>query len=141
MLRFGLFSIVALFAQGLQTMKDCSSSNTLGHIQSLTMDPSAPVAGQFVIVTLDYVLDKAVTAGTAKYEASFNGFPLTPTIDDLCTDLADSTTPCPLFAGPIQYMTSLQMGDETTHGTLDAKVTWTNQDSEQILCWEFVVRI
>lgn len=141
MLRFGLFFIFTLFSTGLKTMKDCSSSSTIGHIQSLTMDPSAPSAGQYAIVTVDYTLDKLVTGGTAKYEASFNGFPLNPTTNDLCTDLADSTSPCPLLAGPIEYMSTLQMGDDTTHGTLDAKVTWTSQDNEQILCWEFVVRI
>lgn len=105
------------------------------------MDPSAPVSGEYAILTVDYTLDKDVQGGTAKYEASFNGFPLTPTIDDLCADLAESTSPCPLLAGPIHYQSAVQMGDGATHGTLDAKVTWTDDLGTEILCWEFVVRI
>jgi hypothetical protein len=118
------------------TMKDCSKEPRIGHITNLIMDPPAPVAGQFAIVKLDYTLDKDVIGGKAKYEAFFNGFPLPPTTDDLCTDL-----PCPLLTGPIHYEEVVQMGDATTHGTLDAKVTWTDQDDETIVCWEFVVRI
>jgi hypothetical protein len=139
-----MFRFASLFlttALASQTVKDCSSSTHIGHITSFTMDPSAPVSGQFAVLTVDYTLDKDVTEGTAKYEASFNGFPLTPTNNDLCTDLADSTSPCPLLAGPIHYQTAVQMGDGTTHGTLDASVTWTDAQGTEILCWEFAVRI
>ena len=136
--------IKALLGLGLglvsATMKDCSSASTIGHITNLRMDPAAPVAGAYTVVTVDYTLDTPVLAGTVKYELSFNGFPLTPTVNDLCTDLAEST-PCPLAAGPIQYTTTLQMGDDTIHGTLDGKATWTSQALEEIICWEFVVRI
>lgn len=125
----------------LHTMKDCSSSSHIGHITSLTMDPSAPVSGQYVLISMDYLLDSDVTGGTAKYTASFNGFPFTPTVNDLCTDLAETNTPCPLLAGPIHFESINQIGDGTTHGTIDAKVTWTDSANVEILCWEFVVRV
>ena len=99
------------------------------------MDPAAPVSGDYAVVTVDYTLDAPVTEGTAKYEASFNGFPLAPTVNDLCTDVD-----CPLVTGPNQYQTAFQMGDGTVHGTLSASVTWSSSEAE-IMCWKFTVRI
>ena len=137
-----LRSLVLLLGLGLvsATMKDCSSASTIGHITNLYMDPISPVAGGNAIVTVDFTLDTPVTAGSVQYEISFNGFPLIPTVNDLCTDLEGSTSPCPLPTGPSQYMTTLQMGDTTTHGTLVGKATWSTTEKE-ILCWEFAVRI
>ena len=124
----------------LSTVKDCSSGSSIGHIQTLSMNPSAPVAGQFAIVTVDYLLDSVVTNGEAKYTASFNGFPLTPTTQALCPDL-EKTTPCPISPGLVHYEGSVQMGDGTTHGTVAATTTWYNQDGLEIVCWGFTVRI
>lgn len=127
-------AFVLLLASAAATLKDCSSSS-LGHITNLQMDPSAPASGQYAIVTMDYTLYAPVTGGTAKYEASFNGFPLTPTVNDLCTDVD-----CPLVSGPNHYQTAFQMGDGAIHGTLSATVTWNSPEAE-ILCWGFTVRI
>ena len=138
-----LRSLILLLGLGTMvsaTMKDCSSTNTIGHITNLYMDPMSPVAGANAVVTVDFTLDAPVTAGTVKYEISFNGFPLAPTVNDLCTDLEGSTSPCPLPTGPSEYMTTLQMGDTTTHGTLAGKATWSTEIQE-VLCWEFAVRI
>jgi hypothetical protein len=136
-----LRSLILLLAPLVSaTMKDCSSTNTIGHITNLSMDPISPVAGSNAIVKVDFMLDAPVTAGTVKYEVSFNGFPLTPTVNDLCTDLEGSTSPCPIVAGPSEYLTDLQMGDDTTHGTLAGKATWSTE-TQEILCWEFAVRI
>jgi len=103
------------------------------------MTPPAPIAGQSALITVDYLLDSVVTDGEAKYTAAFNGFPLTPTVDALCPDL-EKSTPCPLQPGKVHFEGTVQMGDGTTHGTLDATTTWSNQDGIQIICWGFVVR-
>jgi hypothetical protein len=99
------------------------------------MDPVAPISGDYAVVTVDYTLYAPITKGTAKYEASFNGFPLEPTVNDLCTDVD-----CPLVSGANQYQTAFQMGDGTIHGTLGATVTWFSPEAE-IMCWGFTVRI
>ena len=140
-----LFSLFASIAYGisnhtLHTVNDCSSGSHIGHIESITMTPSSPVAGQEVILSVDYVLDSLVTGGEAKYTASFNGFPLSPTTEALCPDV-ESSTPCPIAAGKVHYESPITMGDSTTHGTLVATTTWTNQDGLQIICWGFTVRI
>ena len=105
------------------------------------MDPPAPKSGDWVNFYVDYTLGKTVTGGTATYTASFNGFPLTPTTEDLCTDLKTTSTPCPVLAGLVQFEGLSQVGDGTTHGTIATTTTWKDQDGEEIICWGFTVRI
>jgi hypothetical protein len=124
----------------LHTVNDCSSTIHTGHIQSYVMVPSAPVAGQEIRIIIDYILDSPVTGGEAIYTASFNGFPLPPTTQPLCPDL-ETTTPCPIVAGPVHFEGTSVLGDGNTHGTLVTTTTWKDQDGNQILCWGFTVRI
>ena len=105
------------------------------------MTPAAPISGDIVDIYIQYDLDKTITGGTATYTASFNGFPLSPTTDDLCADMNGTTTPCPILAGAVSFTGASQIGDGTTHGTIAATTTWTDQDGDQILCWGFTVRI
>jgi len=133
------FLLCLLRVQGV--MKDCSTTVSTGHIIALTMTPAAPISGDTVDIVIDYSLDKTITGGTATYTASFNGFPLSPTTNELCTDMAKTTTPCPIIAGTIHFVGKSQIGDGTTHGTIAATTTWADQDGEQILCWGFNVRI
>ena len=123
------------------TMKDCSNSISTGHITSLLMNPSAPVSGQYVTITVDYILDNTVTDGMATYTASFNGFPLTPTSEPLCSDLDKTSTPCPIIAGDVHFEGISQIGDGSTHGTIMVTTTWNDQNNNQIICWGFTVRI
>jgi len=120
-------------------IKDCSSTTHTGHIQSMSMEPAAPVAGQNVLITINYDLDTPVTDGTATYSASLNGFPLSPTTQPLCPDLAP-TTPCPIAAGAVHYEDTLKL-DDGVHGTIVARTVWRDQTGTEILCWEFTIRI
>jgi hypothetical protein len=131
---------LSLLAVATSTMKDCSIGSHIGHIRTMTMDPAAPVAGGWAQITIDYDLDSDVTAGDALYEGSFNGFPFVPTMNPLCPDFANTTSPCPLLLGPVYYQNWVQMGDGTIHGTLVASTTWSDQNGAQILCWSFTVR-
>lgn len=140
---FGLLFIVfgLAFGETFQQVKDCSSATHTGHITSITMDPPSPISGDYVTFFIDYTLDKTVTGGLATYTASYNGFPLTPTTEDLCTDMKITTTPCPISAGLVKFQGVSQIGDGTTHGTIATTTTWKDQDGEEILCWGFSVRI
>ena len=143
---FNMFNLFMLMQVGLSnalynTMKDCSMQTHTGHITNLLMDPSAPVSGQYVNIIIDYTLDTTVTDGVATYTASFNGFPLTPTTQALCPDLEFTSTPCPINAGIVHFVSSSQIGDGTTHGTVAVTTTWKDQDNNEILCWGFTVRI
>jgi len=136
-----LFLSIVSAKRVFSTMRDCSVGYHIGHIREMSLDPVAPVAGQWVHITVDYDLDSPVTGGEATYSASFNGFPLTPSVDSLCADFANTTSSCPLAAGPVFYQNWIQMGDGTIHGTLDASTSWSDQDGTRILCWGFTVRI
>ena len=140
-----LGKFVLCFLSLLQTsfgiVKDCSSTTHTGHISVITMDPPAPVSGDWITIHIEYTLDKTVTGGKATYTASFNGFPFQPTTNDLCTDMEHTTTPCPISAGPVVFEGISQIGDGSIHGTLVTSTTWTDQDGSEILCWGFTVRI
>jgi hypothetical protein len=136
---FGIL-FCSLLAVASGTMKDCSVGPHIGHIRSMSMDPSAPVAGAWAQITIDYDVDSDVTAGDALYEGSFNGFPLPPTTEPICPDFANTTSPCPILQGPVYYQNWVQMGDGNIHGTLQASTTWGDQNGNQILCWSFTVR-
>ena len=140
---FITFALLQLSTSKLMysTMKDCSSGSSTGHIKSISMNPSAPVSGQYVNIIIDYTLDTSVTDGTAIYAASFNGFPLTPTTQSLCADLEHTTTPCPIYAGDVHFEGSSQIGDGIIHGTVSVTTTWKDQNENEILCWGFAVRI
>ena len=125
----------------VHSIQDCSVGPHIGHIREMSLNPAAPVAGGWVMVTIDYDVDSDVTAGDAIYEGSFNGFPLNPTSEPLCPDFANTTSPCPISLGPVYYQNWIQMGDGTIHGTLQATTTWNDQNGNQILCWTFTVRI
>jgi len=132
--------LCSLFTNVRSTMKDCSVGST-GHITSINMNPSAPISGQFVNITIDYTLDTTVSDGQAMYAASLNGFPLTPTTEPLCPDLEKTTTPCPINSGPVNFESTVQIGDGTIHGTISVTTTWRDQNNNQILCWGFTVRV
>ena len=138
---FATLCCMAILHPVVGTVKDCSSASHTGHITLLTMDPPAPVSGAWVTIHVEYTLDKTVTGGSATYTASLNGFPLTPTTDDLCDDMESGTTPCPIQAGPVSFTGLSQLGDGTIHGTIAATTTWKDQDGEEILCWGFTVRV
>ena len=146
MLLHGILLVCSFFGLGfgsnetLGAVNDCSATIHTGHIQSFEMVPSAPVAGQEILIIIDYILDSPVTGGEAIYTASFNGFPLSPTTELLCPDL-EKTTPCPITAGLVHFEGTSVLGDSSTHGTLVATTTWKDQDGNQILCWGFTVRI
>lgn len=141
MFRVSGFFLLSFMCSTLATMKDCSKESSIGEITALTMDPPAPVSGSWVTIHVDYNLAKTVTGGKATYTASFNGFPLSPTTDDLCADLLNTNTPCPVSAGAVSFLGLSQIGDGSIHGTLAATTTWADQDGSEILCWGFTVRI
>jgi hypothetical protein len=121
-------------------MNDCSIGYHIGHIREMSLEPAAPIAGEWVHVMVDYDLDSEVTGGEASYAATFNGFPLTPSVDSICQDFANTTSVCPIAPGPVFYQNWFQMGDGILHGTLSASTSWSDQNGTPILCWEFTVR-
>ena len=83
-----IWSLLFVLASVTASIQDCSVGPHIGHIREMSLNPAAPVAGGWAMVTIDYDVDSDVTAGDAIYEGSFNGFPFNPTSEPLCPDFA-----------------------------------------------------
>jgi hypothetical protein len=97
----------------------------------LQLDPVAPTAGANFTTIFDYDLDKVVTSGTARYYATLNGLPVLNQDDDLCVDQG-SADPCPLAIGHHKDYSTSEM--PSFSGKLVSKLTWLDQDGEEVLC-------
>jgi hypothetical protein len=76
-----------------------------------------------------------VTDGTAKYSISFNGIPFTPSIEDLCSQVA-----CPLLAGPYKN-SSVSVFPAGLTGKIVSKIEWFDSSPTLLLCTEITSRI
>lgn len=81
-----------------------------------------------------------VTGGTAKYKASFDGFPVVNEKDDLCTTLEGGDSPCPL-SGHIDSSATDEVPADTPSGTLKGTISWTDQNGEPILCLAYTFKV
>ena len=114
----------------------CGSSTDLARNLMVYLSPSDPKPGDTYKTVTDYDLDTQITGGTATYKATLSGFPIVNQKDDLCTDLATGSTPCPLGPGHI-HSEDTSTVPTNVHGNLVSTMTWTNSDGHHILCLEF----
>jgi ML domain len=78
----------------------------------------------------------------AKYVGKLDGFTVLNDTYDLCTEiLATTDTPCPLGPGHIDAQSSDVVPDWVPSGALELKVTWTDQNSQNVLCIDFTLHI
>uniref|UniRef100_A0A6C0H022 MD-2-related lipid-recognition domain-containing protein n=1 Tax=viral metagenome TaxID=1070528 RepID=A0A6C0H022_9ZZZZ len=120
-------------------VKDCGNSNDLAHNLLLDIEPKLPQTDYKLFLNMD--LSSDVTSGTSKYNILYNGFPVTPTINDLCTEMSSgSNISCPLTIG---HISSESKGTVPTG--LSGKVQITNEwfvnNGSRILCMEFTIKI
>jgi len=121
----------------LGAVKNCGKSDDLAQDLTITLSPENPKAGDTYHTITDYTLADGVvvTSGKAYYKATLSGFPIVNQADDLCEDLKDGSTPCPL-SGHIHSDDSSDMPDGV-HGALSSTMRWTaNIDGteKEILC-------
>ena len=97
--------------------------------------------GSFALSS-SYDLSEDVTGGTATYQASLNGLPVLNKQDDLCTDLKDGTTPCPLKKGHVKSVGKPQpMSEKVPSGTFLAQQKWEDKDGKPILCLQYQLKV
>lgn len=77
--------------------------------------------------------DTVIDAGTAVYKASLSGIPVVNESDDLCEDLKDGETPCPL-SGHVSSSSKDTVPDDLPHGKLTSTVTYNDADGNEIVC-------
>ena len=99
-------------------LRDCGSPNTdQANISSMGFTPADPLPNENTTLWIAYNLKTPITGGTATYSVSFNGIPLTPTVDDLC-----SQTICPKSIG-FYNETSSSLFPDGLSGKIVSKIT------------------
>jgi hypothetical protein len=104
----------------------------------LDIDPILPQADYTLFLNADF--SKEVNKGTSKYTVTYNFIPLTPTVNDLCTEIASSNITCPLN----NHISSQSKGSIPSglSGTTTIKNEWFTDaiPQERILCMLFTIQ-
>lgn len=120
----------------LATIRDCGEGMGRAPLISFDSQPALPKAGDNVTLWVAYDLPApAVTGGTATYSFSLNGIPLTPTVDDLCTQTA-----CPIEVGA-HNETSSSIFPSGVSGKVVSQIAWRDQNNALLWCVETVWKL
>ena len=114
------------------SVRDCGADKSLFLVNSVSLDPAAPIPGDKVALTLDYTVPPGVYigAGQVEYDVKYNYMPLAPTFENLCENV-----PCPL--GPGTYLnTTTTEWPSGISGRLVTKMKWLDSTNALLLCIE-----
>ena len=130
---FILFTALAnlyFTASGAPIVKDCGLGKTVFTINSVSISPPNPNPNDQVTLHLDYTVPVGVTihGGEAKYAVVYNFFPLSPTVEPLCSDI-----PCPLSSGTYKN-SSVSTWPSGLSGSFSSTLTWVDENSQKLLC-------
>jgi hypothetical protein len=131
-----LTSLCTVYAIKSFTYKSCGTSTDIAQNIKLDIDPILPVTDYTLYLNADF--SKEVTSGTSKYTVTYNFIPLSPTVNDLCTEVASSNITCPLS----NHISSQSKGSVPSglSGSTTIKNEWINSDSQRILCMLFDIK-
>ena len=118
------------------TVRDCSSGASVFKFLTASLTPDPVVRGQDTTLSLSCQIPDGVTvtAGTAEYGFTFNGIPFTPTIEDLCSQVA-----CPLTAGLYSNSTTTPFPDVS--GKIVSTIKWFDTSKTLLYCLETTVKV
>jgi hypothetical protein len=125
-----LLSLLTAVVAAPPTVKDCGGGKTRFVLNALSLSPSNPSPNDAVTLHLDYTVPPGtlVTGGEARYSATYNFIPLTPTVEPLCSNI-----PCPL--GPGRYLNStVSSWPSGLTGTLTTILRWSDENAHSLLC-------
>ena len=120
------------------TYKSCGDSNDICKNLALNTDPPVPQTDYTLFLNCD--LDQEVSGGTSKYDFSLNGIPFSPSTNDLCTEISNSNTTCPLTVGEYYSMSNGSVPTGVS-GKIIIKNQWYDKVGSRILCMEYTIRI
>jgi hypothetical protein len=129
--------ILTSYTASLSSVSDCSKGASQVKINSMTFQPDPPVKGQNSTLTLDLSVPTDILAGTATYSFTYNFIPLTPEVDDLCSQVPGG---CPIKAGPLELVSSYPI-DANLRGTIVAKIEWKDTANIQLLCVSITMKV
>jgi hypothetical protein len=115
------------------TYSSCGTSTDLAQYVVLRVEPELPQTDYKLFLEADLL--KSVTDGTSTYTVTLNGYPYRTT-EDLCLELQNSTSYCPLTMG---HLKSESMGTipAGVAGRVVVKNEWFDSDNQRIICMKF----
>jgi hypothetical protein len=116
--------------------KSCGTSNDIAQNIIMNVNPTLPQTDYTFELGGD--LSKEITGGTSKYIVTYNFIPLTPTVNDLCTEINASNITCPLKQG-VFGIKSNGVIPSGLSGSSTIKNEWFNIDNARILCVLFTI--
>ena len=131
-----LLSLFSLFVKTTSSITDCGLGKSLFTITNLAFFPDPPTPNTNATLRLGYSVapPTQVQGGTATYAIKYSFIPLTPTIEDLCTQ-----TTCPIVPGTYtQESTSLF---PNANGKIDITTTWKDLTGTQLLCYKITTKV
>lgn len=129
--------LAAAYIASLSSVSDCSKGSSQIKINSMSFQPDPPVKGQNSTLTLDLNVPTEIQSGTATYSFTYNFLPLTPTVEDLCTQVSSG---CPILVGPLNLVSSYPI-DPSLSGTIVAKIEWKDTANVQLLCVSITMKV
>jgi len=120
------------------TVKNCGINTDLIQNVLLSVDPILPQTDY--TLSIDGDLSKEVTGGESQYDVTYNFIPFSPTIHDLCTEIKDTNTTCPLKIGNIGIQSKGTIPNGLS-GSLTIKNQWFDLTGARILCMVFNIKI
>jgi hypothetical protein len=129
--------ILASYASSLSSVVDCSKGSSQIKINSMSFQPDPPIKGQNSTLTLALTNPSDILGGTATYSIRYNFIPLTPTVDDLCSQVPGG---CPILSGPLNIVSSYPI-DPSLSGTLVVQIEWKDTASVQLLCVSITMKL
>ena len=115
----------------------CGTSTDLA--QNIIMNVNPPIPQTDYIFELGGELSKEITGGTSKYSITYNFIPLSPTVNDLCTEIKASNVTCPLKQGTFGIKSKGTIPNGLS-GSTTIKNEWFNTDNHRILCVLFTIK-
>ena len=130
-----LLTLTALATNTVATITDCSKGTSLFTVQGLGFWPDPAVKNANSTISFAYTVpEPGFTGGTASYAATYNFIPITPTVEDLCKNVA-----CPILPGLYNMSTSSTFPD--LNGQLTIKLEWKDLTGAQLLCAQIKTKV
>lgn len=124
-----LLCLLSLFGHLVKgSITDCSNGASLFSVRSMSFSPDPMVQGQNSTLRLSLLVPQTITDGTATYTVTYNFFPLTPTVNPLCT----TTVPCPITPGILDTYSSYP--PTGLSGSMQIRIIWKDGTGKQLLC-------
>jgi hypothetical protein len=119
-------------------ISSCGDSTDLMQNIVLSVEPKLPQSDYTIYLNGD--LSQTITKGTSKYDITYNFIPISPTTEDLCTEISASNISCPLLNGFISSESNGTIPVDLS-GSLTIKNQWFNNDQTKILCMKFDIKL